>query len=196
MLEKCADNMTQLLFKKCSLDESRKPVYRYGFQLFLSTSASTTAILLLSALFSLFDHAVMFLLVFMPLRFFSGGYHAKTYGNCFILTNAVYWLTALASLLYGALSFDAQSLILPFVTIASAVTICVLVPVKNVNHPLSEAKYRRNQIASRVLTVLLALLVCSLCLLQSRFIYLPIISFTLAAVAVMMIIPKLQERRA
>lgn len=94
--------MTQLLFKKCSLDESRKPIYRYGFQLFLSTSASTTAILLLSAFFSLFSHAVIFLLVFMPLRFFSGGYHAKTYGNCFILTNAVYWLTATATLLFGS----------------------------------------------------------------------------------------------
>lgn len=188
--------MTQLLFKKCSLDESRKPIYRYGFQLFLSTSASTTAILLLSAFFSLFSHAVIFLLVFMPLRFFSGGYHAKTYGNCFILTNAVYWLTATATLLFGSFPVEIQSLILPLVTIASAVTICVLVPVKNVNHPLSEARYRRNQIASRVLTVFLALLVCSLCLLQSRFIYLPILSFTLAAVAVMMIIPKLQERRA
>ena len=196
MLEKCADSMTEFLFMKCSLDESRKSVYRYGFQLFLSTSASTTAILLLSALFSLFGHAVIFLLIFMPLRFFSGGYHAKTYGSCFILTNAVYWLTATASLLFDSFPANVQTLIIPFLTVASAVTICLLVPVRNVNHPLSEARYRRNQITSRVLTPLIAILVCSLCLLQSKFMYLPIISFTLTAVAVMMIIPKLQERRA
>lgn len=196
MLESCANSLTEKLFQNCPLEESRKPVYRYGFELFLSTSASTTAILLLSAVVSHFGHAVTFLLIFMPFRFFSGGYHAKTYRNCFILTNTVYWLVVASSFGVELVPQNVRLWLLVLFTLFSAIAIFILVPIKNRNHPLSDARYKRNQLIARFLSVSTGVLICVLLFSQSDFPYSSIMSITLVAVAVMMIIPKIQERRA
>ena len=80
MIEKCASFCTDKLFQNASLPASRRPVYQYGCELFLSTSASTTTILLVSAVLSMFDKGDLFLTVFIPIRFFAGGYLFSSYG--------------------------------------------------------------------------------------------------------------------
>lgn len=195
MLHELAETLTDKLYQSCKLEETRRPIYLYGFELTLSTASSILSILFVSAFLSILSSAVLFLLFFCSLRLFSGGYHAKTYGRCFILTNGVYFTTVSCTFLAeNMLPHMPLSLIGATLVFFSVTTIFVLAPVKNKHHPLSPKRYIRNRKIACILSVI------HLCAAITVFgfgknHYFILISFTLAAVAVMMIIPKLQERR-
>lgn len=87
MLRLIAEKCTEILLKHGIIGEVKKPVYIYGFELFWSTISSILSILIFSICFGYWKQAVVFLLCFVPIRTTAGGYHAKTYGSCFLFTN-------------------------------------------------------------------------------------------------------------
>lgn len=196
MLHQTAEKLTDKLYQACKLDEAKRPIYVYGIELTLSTASSIASILIISAFLSMFSSAVIFLFFFCSLRLVSGGYHAKTYGRCFILTNGVYFSTVgCVFLAERVLPHTALPLVGAVLLLFSVITIFVLAPVKNEHHPLSPKRYIRNRRLACILSVTF-LLSAVIALRFGKEHYFVLISFTLAAVAVMMIIPKLQERRA
>lgn len=196
MLNQWANRLTDTLYRHCPIDSSRRQVYVYGFELLISTSSSILSILVLSALLSLPHYAVIFLTVFISLRLFNGGFHAKTYGRCFFLTNAVYVAVLIATLFFQnilpASTHRAGYILITFVAIT---VIIVLSPIRHVKHPLSEERYRYNQKIGRCLALVILLLNCVLLWCPISSVCPILISITLIAVAIMMIIPKFTERR-
>ena len=89
MLRVLAERCTDVLINHETIQKGKKNIYIYGFELFWSTTFCVLSILALSILLGYFKLAVTFLLFFMPVRVAAGGYHAKSYGRCFILTNSV-----------------------------------------------------------------------------------------------------------
>ncbi|NBH16146.1 hypothetical protein D3Z55_01360 [Clostridiaceae bacterium] len=87
MLRFIAEKCTDVLLKQGVIEAAKKPIYIYGFELFWSTFSAILSILFLGICFGYWKHAVVFLLCFVPIRTTAGGYHAKTYGTCFFLTN-------------------------------------------------------------------------------------------------------------
>lgn len=196
MLHQTAERLTNKLYQACKLDEAKRPIYTYGIELTLSTASSIVSILIISAFLSMFSSAVIFLLFFCSLRLVSGGYHAKTYGRCFILTNGVYFSTVgCVFLAEDVLSHTALPLVGAVLLLFSIITIWILAPVKNKHHPLSQKRYLWNRKIACTLSVVFLIAAVILFGLGREHGFI-LISFTLAAVAVMMIIPKLQERRA
>lgn len=196
MLYQTAERLTDKLYQACKLDEAKRPIYVYGIELTLSTASSIVSILIISAFLSMFSSAIIFLFFFCSLRLVSGGYHAKTYGRCFILTNGVYFATvSCVNLAERALQHTTLSLVGAVLLLFSVITIFVLAPVKNKHHPLSPKRYLRNRRIACTLVVIF-LFVAGIVLRFGKEHCFILISFTLTAVAVMMIIPKLQERRA
>ena len=190
MLHLCAEHFTDILYKHNSLPENRKPVYVYGTELALSTSLSIVSILFISALCMHLLSGILFLLIFIGLRLFAGGYHAETYRKCFFISNSVFVVTFFISLLldrWNNLSGKTFTLFISFCIIWT------LAPIQNEHHPLSDTTYKKNKIIARALV----LFISSLILLFYRYLepYLSIIVASCMAVAVLMIIPKLKERR-
>lgn len=70
-------------------------IYVYGFELLLSSLLETGAIILIGCLLGKFTETILFLLSFSSIRFFSGGYHAKSYLKCFVVTLISYILILL-----------------------------------------------------------------------------------------------------
>lgn len=196
MLHQIAETLTDKLYEACKLDKSKRPIYVYGLELTFSSASSILSILIISACLSIFSSAVVFLVFFCSLRLFSGGYHAKTYGRCFVLTNGVYCATV-GCVLFSEkmLQHPALSLIGAALLLLSVITILVLAPVKNQHHPLSPKRYLRNRRIACILSVVF-LFVAAIVFGFGKEHYFILISFTLMAVAVMMIIPTIQERRA
>ncbi len=194
MLNRFANHLTDMMYKYFPTAHSSRPVYVYGFELLLSTGCSVASIMALSAVFSLVHYALLFLGVFMSLRLFNGGFHAKTYGKCFLVTNAVYLIVLLTSLFVQNIAQISMTGYL-LITVSAATVIYVLSPIKHVNHPLSERQYRHNQKIGRILVVVIAVANCILFFYPLPFINPVLISFTLMAVAIMMIIPQFTERR-
>ncbi len=196
MLNICAVWLTNKLYRHCSLEENRRPVYIYGFELFLSTSSSMISILLISTLFFGSFSGCLFLAVFITLRLFSGGYHAETYGRCFILTNCVFLLSAAFSRLVCLFIPDGISRPACIaLTIIAGIIIFLLSPIRNQNHPLSETRYKKNQKTARILACVFCCTSIWCLTFEKVYYHSVLLSVTLAAVAVMMIIPKLNERR-
>ncbi|MCI9544066.1 MAG: accessory gene regulator B family protein [Acutalibacter muris] len=196
MLNRCANYLTDMMYKFCPLAHSSRPVYVYGFELLLSTGCSIASIIVLSAVFSLVHYALLFLGVFISLRLFNGGFHAKTYGKCFLVTNAVYLIVLSTSLFVQNIAqISIYRIGYLLITVSAATVIYVLSPIKHVNHPLSERQYRHNQKIGRRLVVVIVVANCILFFYPLPIINPVLISFTIVAVAMMMIIPQFTERR-
>ena len=195
MLAKCAHLLASQLLRNINEENSKKEIYEYGSQLLLSTLGCICFILLISTILSVLPVPLLFLSVFFTLRLFAGGFHASTYGRCFILSNFVCFFCVFLSFFLNSqneISYVVTSEII--LAAVSTAIIFILAPIRHKNHPLSEARYNRNRRIARSLVLvdfsaaLLAVAVGStLCAIT--------ISVTLTAVAVMMIIPTFFEGR-
>lgn len=191
MLRTCASSITEFLFDHCDLPAGKKAVYIYGSELLVSTSLSMCSILVLSAFFGNLIAGAAFLAVFISLRLFVGGFHAKTYRNCFILTNGVFLFTLGVSALFEKFEYPALQVV---ILAASVGGIWAFAPIRNHHHPLSENAYRRNKIIGRTLALILGTGISLLLLLGIKCSFRPIGVASIMVVAIMMIIPKLIER--
>ena len=77
-----ATKMAEYIMERANISKQRKAVFIYGCELTLSTIASVLSIIILSIFLNAIYSSFVFLLVFIGIRLFAGGYHAKTYSHC------------------------------------------------------------------------------------------------------------------
>ena len=143
----CADFCAEKLIQHTNTPSSHKPVFRYGIELTISTLSSILSVLFLSLLLNATIETIVFLIAYMSLRIWSGGYHAKTYARCFLSTNLTYLAVYVISRILLTLESVWPPLILLF---AANIVIFTWAPVKNKNHPLSEKRYQQNKKIARI----------------------------------------------
>lgn len=97
MLGYIANKCTNNLLAHQIISEKERPIYHYGFELFFSTTFCIISILLLGAIFGYFPLSITFIFFFVPIRIVAGGYHASSYGKCFLLTNSIAIMCVLLS---------------------------------------------------------------------------------------------------
>lgn len=149
MLRAIAERCTQVLIDHRTISSEMRNIYIYGFELFWSTTFCIISILALGAIFGYLSMAVMFLLFFIPVRFPAGGYHAKSYGRCFILTNSVaIACVAVSRLLW---SIENAEWIMWILLLLSLVYIWINSPVQLEGHPLRPERISKNRIYAHVL---------------------------------------------
>lgn len=124
--------------KECSLDRSKKEIIRFGIQSGLELLVNLITSLIILYVMDMFIEGIFFFIVFIPIRIFSGGYHADTFFRCWILSSATVFLV-----LEMADKF-ALSEILNFIGI------CILIvaiwssgAVVNDNRPVSQKEYKK-----------------------------------------------------
>lgn len=148
MLNKLAVKITSKLLLQKIIPENLADIYIYGFELLLSFLFSTSVILVIGILCDRFFQTIAFLLVFVALRSFTGGYHAKKYWVCTVVTLTTFCLTLLLS------EFLKVSLLLYVILgIIGLVLITKFVPIENPNKPLSEKQRGKYKIISLVLFI-------------------------------------------
>ena len=192
MLHTNAVRLADFLFSHCPLDAAKRPILVYGCELALSTLTSFFSIMVISVLLHDFLSSLLFIAIFFVLRLFAGGFHASTYLNCFFITNGVYLTTYGISFLLGTYASRQIALIFGLI---SGITILFLTPIQNAKHPLSQARITKNKKISRFLIIFDVILLILIFLIGQDVHYFSIFAASLAAVAVMMIIPKLKEGR-
>ena len=90
MESKLAILICRSLLRQKAIENEYFDVYVYGLELILSFLFSTVIILLTGILLNAFDIAIIFLIIFIALRRFTGGYHAPTYLQCKLTTISIY----------------------------------------------------------------------------------------------------------
>lgn len=142
MLNRISVKLSKRLLDKIEVDKREEDVYVYGFELILSTLAGLTSILILTAVFSKLIVGFLFIAIFVPLRIFTGGYHASTYGRCFIISNLSY-LTVL--MIKNLTWYHTPVIVWYCLLLAACYYILIKAPVINPSQPVSEYRKKRSK---------------------------------------------------
>lgn len=159
MLNKIAKKIAKVLVEKTENKQQMEEVYVYGLELIISTMTGFFSILFLSALLGKILLGVVFICFFAPLRMFVGGYHADTYGKCFIVSNLSYViLVILKEIIWNVIP--------PFVLITILFLVDIYIffraPIINEKQCISNEKRLRNRKAARIILIIQFVLILSL----------------------------------
>ena len=146
MLNKTSTFLAHRLLMLGAITEDTLDIYVYGFELLISFLFSTSMILLAGILVGKIIETVAFLAVFIFLRSFSGGFHAKTYLICNIVTLSTFSFVMLAShfLDTGYAAF----IVLSFFGL---IILIIWAPIDNPNKIITNEKKRVFKVVSLVL---------------------------------------------
>jgi len=117
-----------------------KSIIIYGIEAILSSIIGVVLLIGISFIFNQRFLWILFMLGFVPLRLYGGGYHAETHAICYFMTASVF------------LAAYTAALFLPFnwlldagLSVLSWIIIFRLAPVASKNKPLSDSQYTRNR---------------------------------------------------
>lgn len=153
MLNKLSAKLAMRLVKNKIISKKVFDVYVYGFELLLSFMSSTLIILSIGAFFSYIIETIVFLIIFILLRSFSGGYHALTYSFCTFVTLVVYGISMLLSR-YFFVNHIAFFIVLP----VGISILLIVAPMKNPNKEISINKSIQHKITSILLFVVFCMI--------------------------------------
>lgn len=100
MLHILSTKSTLLLLNHGNIDVEEFDVFLYGFSLFYSTTITAFSILLQAVLLKNILLGLIFIIYFALTRLFVGGYHAPTYGKCFVISNSLFFIIFIISSLH------------------------------------------------------------------------------------------------
>ena len=149
-----------------TIQESNRKVYEYGYQLMIEAFINVVISLLLGAVLGCFKEVVFFLIVFMPLRSFCGGYHAAKTWQCTVLSNLVVLLVIVVSKVSLLAGIITPVYILGDIVIGGMIVL--FAPVDNENRRLGEKERRRYKMTASVVMSVEALLCIILCVSSFR----------------------------
>lgn len=113
--------------------------YKYGLELLISTTTNIVCLILISAVLGKQRFLLPYLLSFIPVRLFAGGYHARTHWGCVTFTAFLYLLALLCvHILPTRFAVWASYII----ALYSLTVMLALAPVAAVNKPLSRGEYK------------------------------------------------------
>ncbi len=194
MIKKIAAQITKFICKGSDTSADMREVYQYGIELTLSTILNIFWIVLASVILSDIFSGLIFLAVFMIIRPLAGGYHAKTYFMCnamFILTFLLVWCTRRG--IEAIPDIGLAYRILEAIMLLGLIPIIMYSPIENENKALDENKRRRCRKASIALYIIVALSAFIIQFINIK--YGAMITLSLLAVSIMMIIEILKRRR-
>lgn len=149
MYNRLANKITFILISKGIIEENKHDIYAYGFEILVAYLFYILYFSLISIITCTAFTSLSFLLGFVVLRNFAGGYHAATYKMCHILF-------ALNHVIYIFVQYyiPTDMYIPVFVTIVliSVLSIWLLAPVDHENRPFSDSEFVRFRKRSRAYT--------------------------------------------
>lgn len=123
--------------EKTHVNQEEQELYRFGYKLLLLQAVNIAVVIAIGLAFSCLKEMVLFLIAYVPLRSYAGGYHAGGPIRCGIISAgmelavaAVLQIPVTADLLYMALLAAALCEII----------IYVIVPVAAKNKPLTDSQ--------------------------------------------------------
>lgn len=143
MFRNLAEDITFLLIKNKIVEIEKREIYIYGLEVILLNGGLLITFLIISLLCGEMVNFLAYLIFFLPMRLFSGGYHAETSERCFVLSTITFGVSIAASKLIPLLYISNMGKMIGAV---SVIVILVLAPLINENNPLNQAQRRRNRI--------------------------------------------------
>lgn len=153
MFYKASVYIADILEQQNRFTADDKELYRYGIQQGLNLALNILTTILIGVLCGMLYPSILFLICYMPLRSFCGGYHAKTHIRCYI-----YSVIMIISILLVAKYVTFSVLEYGILVLVSLVVIFLLAPVEDRNKVLDNDEkkvFRKRACTIAILEVLI-----------------------------------------
>lgn len=181
--------LTDFLCSKSIIDSSKREIYQYGYEVFISGLTGIIIALIIGIISGRIIDAIIFLVYFIPLRQLCGGFHADSYLICNVVFTAVF--TAILTCSY-IIPVKLSLISVIICCIFTFVTMLLFSPVENPNKPLDNKQIAKNRRKCLIVTPILSLISIATVFIYP--LYSLTASLTLFSVAIMMLIPKFHEK--
>lgn len=84
MFNHISDIITEKLIENNTVQAENKEIYRFGIQQFFTMLLNIITVIIIGISLQMLGRAVLFIAVFIPLRIYAGGVHAKTPIRCYL----------------------------------------------------------------------------------------------------------------
>lgn len=193
MIQFVSKKITDYLISKQvinSEDNYTVELYKYGAEITVSTILNLLIVLLLSLILGCMAEGIMFLVIFVFVRQYTGGYHADTYLKCNITLGVSYFaLISVYKYVINYIPIWLQAVCL----IIEIVFVLIYCPIENENKPItSEKQYNKCKYISVISYVIWGITGMFICCYHT---FGNIVFLTLALITIMCIAALIKERR-
>lgn len=190
------DWILRFLLKQNAIDNDEDSIEycKYGIEITISSLLNVLLIIIIGLIFNCALQSIIFLLVFINLRRYTGGYHASTYLRCHIVLCTSFIVLCVVM---NAIQLSSWVVIFVSTIVMHIFAFCIIVifsPLENENKLLDEKTKRVNHHKSIVFAAVLFVL--NLIILYYRIIESVVIALTVFLVAILMIIKIVKEGKA
>lgn len=155
MVGKVSRKVTDRLLSRNAIKDEDYEIYQYGLEQLFTSILNMLTLLVIGSIMGMIWQGIIFVLSFMLLRKYAGGYHASTPLGCYLLTTLIITV-ALSVMKY----FEISILIYLVLLMVSSVIVYMLAPVEAVNKELDKIEkiiYRKKTILIWIVEVSLAI---------------------------------------
>ena len=193
MIEQVTQKLLNFLLKQNQLsdDPEEISVYKYGLEITISSLLNFVLIIAIGAISGNFLESMLFLLCFVPLRQYTGGFHANTYFKC-----NLYFCICFSVLLF-IYNLTKNLCSLPCVIILDLISILLIAyfcPIDNANKRVVETDKKKYKVIAVVISCVISVVGILLLVVFNKN-YGIIMPYTLLLVVVLVIISIINERR-
>lgn len=157
LLEKLSEKITNFLVESDEISQSNDEFncYKYGVEIALSSMLNIALILTIGILTKHFAESIIFLLVFIPTRQFTGGYHADTYFKCNLFLCISFILVLI---LFETLNNYSSLYVILLMNLISLSVILIFSPVENKNKPIKKEKRAGLKLKSTLIALFISVI--------------------------------------
>lgn len=137
MFEKASETVTRKLQENNTINEEQYEICRYGIQQGFTIILNVVTTLIIGMIMGELLYAVVFTILYIPLRSNAGGYHAKTAIRCYL-----YSILLMIAVLLAIKHITIPSFICIIIFVISIAVICILAPIEDANKPLDEIEVK------------------------------------------------------
>lgn len=144
MFRNSSAKITDKLIGLNTINSEDREIYEFGIQHIFITLLNISTVILIGFLTNSFKEAVVFILAFIPLRIFAGGFHFSTPFRCYVFSSCF-----VAVVLLAMRYFSVPLLIYCLLYCISGIIILAFSPVEDRNKPLDQLEkkvYRKRTI--------------------------------------------------
>lgn len=181
MYKRLAEDITFILIKNKMLEIQSYEIYRYAIEIILLNGSLLLTCLIISILCGRMLHMLAFVLFFIPLRMFAGGYHCKKSEECFLCSVGMYGGSIVIAQHIGNVYMNIVTQIL---AVFSIIIILAFSPLIHSKHPLEDYQIKRNKkIINKIVMIdcVLYVVFCNFCsaVASSERIFVIVVAFAL-----------------
>lgn len=167
-----------------NIQEKYIELYAKAMEAALAIGVNLISGLLIGYFCGMWWHCIVLLTAFIPLRSYSGGYHARGYISCYI-ESCVLLTAALLFIKYGIIQKNMTAEIWQ-VFLVSVIIIFLLAPLADENKPISEKEAVVFQRRTRIILILEVLLIVIFTCLRVDYSYSMMMAITICAFALVL----------